>query len=103
MKSDDSIAGAITRSEAENRLANQPNGAFLARLTERLWGYALSVRNPSGSISHFLIDAGEKRRHKKYTLLGSSDPPHKSLRKFLRFFTGLIQINWNRIDSEHAL
>lgn len=72
---------AISRWEAERRLTNQPAGAFLARLTERLWGYAISVRNPSGSVSHFLIDAGEKRSHKKYTLLGSTDPPHKSLRK----------------------
>ena len=73
--------GAITRAEAESRLANQPTGAFLARLTERLWGYALSVRNPAGSVSHFLVDAGQRRRHKKYTLLGSTDPPQKSLRK----------------------
>lgn len=73
---------AISRWEAERRLTNQPAGAFLARLTERLWGYAISVRNPSGNVSHFLIDAGEKRCHKKYTLLGSTDPPHKSLRKF---------------------
>ena len=75
--------GAISRWEAERRLTNQPAGAFLARLTERLWGYAISVRNPSGSVSHFLIDAGEKRSHKKYTLLGSSDPPHKSLREYI--------------------
>lgn len=74
--------GAISRWEAERRLTNQPTGAFLARLTERLWGYAISVRNPSGSVSHFLVDAGEKRSHKKYTLLGSTDSPHKSLRKF---------------------
>ena len=73
--------GAISRWEAERRLTNQPAGAFLARLTERLWGYALSVRSPSGSISHFLVDAGEKRSHKKYTLLGSTDQPHKTLRK----------------------
>ncbi len=77
--------GAISRWEAERRLTNQPAGAFLARLTERLWGYAISVRNPSGSVSHFLIDAGEKRSHKKYTLLGSTDPPHKSLRKYYSY------------------
>jgi hypothetical protein len=76
---------AISRWEAERRLTNQPTGAFLARLTERLWGYAISVRNPSGSVSHFLVDAGEKRSHKKYTLLGSTDPPHKSLRKSIGF------------------
>lgn len=75
--------GAISRWEAERRLTNQPTGAFLARLTERLWGYAISVRSPAGNVSHFLVDAGEKRSHKKYTLLGSSDPPHKSLRKFI--------------------
>ena len=80
--------GAITRQEAERRLmADQPTGAFLARLTERLWGYALSVRNPAGGVSHFLIDAGERTRRtnnsRKYTLLGSADPPHKSLRKFI--------------------
>jgi len=74
-------SGAITRPEAEIRLTNQPTGAFLVRLTERLWGYALSVRNPAGSVSHFLVDAGQRRRHKKYTLLGSTDPPQKSLRK----------------------
>ena len=75
-------AGAISRSEAEARLVNQPTGAFLARLTERLWGYALSVKNATGHVSHFLIDAGEKwHAHTKYTLLGSPDPPQKTLRK----------------------
>lgn len=75
--------GAVSRAEAERRLVDRPVGAFLARLTERLWGYALSVRNPSGGVSHFLVDAGGGRRghHRKYTLLGSPDPPHKSLRK----------------------
>ena len=87
--------GAITRQEAERRLmADQPTGAFLARLTERLWGYALSVRNPAGGVSHFLIDAGERTRRtnssRKYTLLGSTDPPHKSLRKFIFFLHLLI-------------
>ncbi|KZS07638.1 Uncharacterized protein APZ42_028748 [Daphnia magna] len=77
---------AISRWEAERRLTNQPAGAFLARLTERLWGYAISVRNPSGNVSHFLIDAGEKRCHKKYTLLGSNDPPHKSLRELIQYY-----------------
>lgn len=81
---------AISRWEAERRLTNQPAGAFLARLTERLWGYAISVRNPSGNVSHFLIDAGEKRCHKKYTLLGSNDPPHKSLRKI--FFSMILRL-----------
>ena len=74
--------GAISRSEAERRLANQPAGAFLVRLTERLWGYAVSVRAPTGNISHFLVDAGERRSHKRYSLLGSSDPTHKTLRKY---------------------
>ncbi len=74
--------GAISRAEAERRLAERPTGAFLVRLTERLWGYALSVRNPAGGFSHFLIDAGTARNHQKYTLLGSSDPSQKSLRKF---------------------
>jgi SH2 domain-containing protein 4A len=84
--------GAISRWEAERRLTNQPAGAFLARLTERLWGYAISVRNPSGSVSHFLIDAGEKRSHKKYTLLGSTDPPHKSLRKSMIRFENYVSV-----------
>jgi hypothetical protein len=84
--------GAISRWEAERRLTNQPAGAFLARLTERLWGYAISVRNPSGSVSHFLIDAGEKRSHKKYTLLGSTDPPHKSLRKLMIRFENYVSV-----------
>lgn len=77
--------GAVSRTEAERRLTDRPVGAFLARLTERLWGYALSVRNPQGGVSHFLIDAGTARSHRKYTLLGSSDPPHKSLRKCWSF------------------
>lgn len=75
--------GAISRTEAERRLANQPTGAFLVRLTERLWGYAVSVRAQTGNISHFLVDAGERRGHKRYSLLGSNDPTHKTLRKLL--------------------
>ncbi|XP_026318411.1 SH2 domain-containing protein 4B-like [Hyposmocoma kahamanoa] len=48
--------GLITRSEAEQILQSKPEGSFLVRLSERVWGYAVSYRC-AGHCKHYLVEA----------------------------------------------
>ncbi|KAF2893920.1 hypothetical protein ILUMI_12251 [Ignelater luminosus] len=65
--------GLITRLEAESLLSEQPDGTFLVRLSERIWGYALSYRAPD-KCKHYLVNAG-----KHYSFLGKNHVEHKTL------------------------
>ncbi|KAJ2940413.1 hypothetical protein O0L34_g92 [Tuta absoluta] len=65
--------GLITRSEAEQLLSSQPAGSFLVRVSERVWGYAISYRG-EGRCKHFLVEATAG-----YRLLPSSLRTHDSL------------------------
>lgn len=49
-------AGIITRQETEDLLSKSSPGAFLIRVSERIFGYVLSCQSQDG-IKHFLIDA----------------------------------------------
>uniref|UniRef100_W5UCR0 SH2 domain-containing protein 4A n=1 Tax=Ictalurus punctatus TaxID=7998 RepID=W5UCR0_ICTPU len=57
--------GIISRQEAEDLLSKGSPGAFLVRVSERIFGYVLSYQSPDG-IKHFLIDATDSC----YMLLG---------------------------------
>ncbi|XP_034249092.1 SH2 domain-containing protein 4A-like isoform X2 [Thrips palmi] len=83
--------GLISRHEAEARLASRGPGAFLVRLSERVWGYAISYRDrdasspPSTSrrCKHYLVDTTGPGGG--YQFLGANQICHKSLEDLVRY------------------
>ncbi|XP_034834600.1 SH2 domain-containing protein 4B-like [Maniola hyperantus] len=70
--------GLITRSEAEQTLSQQPEGSFLVRLSERVWGYAISYR--AARCKHYLVDASDG-----YRLLGAGQIAHETLADLINY------------------
>ncbi|KAJ7324366.1 hypothetical protein JRQ81_017386 [Phrynocephalus forsythii] len=75
--------GIITRQEAEELLMNKSEGAFLVRVSEKIWGYALSYRHQSG-FKHFLVDASGDY----YSFLGVDPNRHATLTDLIDFHKG---------------
>ncbi|EFA09056.1 SH2 domain-containing protein 4A isoform X2 [Tribolium castaneum] len=71
--------GLITRSEAEKLLLDRPYGSFLVRLSERIWGYAISYRAKE-KCKHYLVSAGLK-----YQFLGNNQIEHETLRDLIEY------------------
>ncbi|XP_060097027.1 SH2 domain-containing protein 4B [Heteronotia binoei] len=72
--------GIISRQEAEELLMNKCEGAFLVRVSEKIWGYALSYRHQSG-FKHFLVDASGDF----YSFLGVDPNRHATLTDLIDF------------------
>lgn len=72
--------GLISRAEAECLLQNQPIGAFLVRLSEKLWGYAISYKTKD-KCKHYLVSAANN-----YSFLGSNQVEHKSLGDLINYY-----------------
>ncbi|XP_071442589.1 SH2 domain-containing protein 4B-like [Hetaerina americana] len=66
--------GLITRAEAEMLMNDKPSGAFLVRVSEKIWGYAITYRE-NGKCKHYLVDASNEY----YKFLGGNHLHHKSL------------------------
>ena len=77
--------GPISRTDAEGRLAGKPRGAYLIRLSTRIWGYTLSFVD-SDRAKHFLIDAGEGGG---YSVFGAQARTHDSLNTLVQFHTSI--------------
>jgi hypothetical protein len=67
--------GIISRGDAENLLADKPTGAFLVRISERIWGYTISYVIGDGKSKHFLVETIPEG----YQFLGTNQIVHKSL------------------------
>lgn len=70
--------GLITRPEAEQILTNKSEGSFLVRISERVWGYAISYR--ADRCKHYLVDASDG-----YRLLGAGQIRHESLADLINY------------------
>jgi len=66
--------GLISRTDAEALLNSAEPSTFLVRLSERIWGYAISFR-AQDRCKHFLIDASGP----SYQFFGSGHLSHNSL------------------------
>lgn len=65
----------MSRIETEKLLADKPAGSFLVRISERIWGYAISYVIGDGNMKHFLVESIPDG----YQFLGTNQIVHKSL------------------------
>lgn len=72
--------GIISREDAEDLLEHMTEGAFLVRVSEKIWGYTLSYRLQKG-FKHFLVDASGDF----YSFLGVDPNRHATLTDLIDF------------------
>lgn len=72
--------GLITRQEAEILLINEPVGSFLVRLSERIWGYAITYKDHD-CCKHYLVDASNGH----YQFLGTNQISHNTLSELVSY------------------
>ncbi|KAM6164970.1 SH2 domain-containing protein 4B isoform 2-T2 [Rhynchocyon petersi] len=72
--------GIITREDAEDLLESMTEGAFLVRVSDKIWGYTLSYRLQQG-FKHFLVDASGDF----YSFLGVDPNRHATLTDLIDF------------------
>ncbi|KAL6056125.1 hypothetical protein STEG23_003063, partial [Scotinomys teguina] len=70
----------ISRENAEDLLESMTEGAFLVRVSEKIWGYTLSYRLQRG-FKHFLVDASGDF----YSFLGVDPNRHATLTDLIDF------------------
>ncbi|XP_014678995.1 PREDICTED: SH2 domain-containing protein 4B-like [Priapulus caudatus] len=72
--------GIISRQEAEALLEEEGEGAFVVRVSERIWGYAISY-SAAERCKHFLIDCSDA----SYQFFGTNQLAHASLTAMVDF------------------
>ena len=82
------FAGIISRADAEKLLSEKGTGAYLVRVSERVWGYTISYREKT-RCKHFLIDTTDLG----YQFFGANQVVHKSLAELVNFHkVGLMTV-----------
>lgn len=66
--------GLLSRPAAEALLASRSPGSFLVRISEKIWGYAISYKDED-RCKHYLVDASSGH----YQFLGANQIAHRSL------------------------
>lgn len=64
----------ISREEAELLLSEAPQHSFLIRVSEKIWGYAISYKS-EGKCKHYLVDTTRYG----YQFFGTNQLEHSSL------------------------
>ncbi|XP_006903252.1 PREDICTED: SH2 domain-containing protein 4B-like [Elephantulus edwardii] len=72
--------GIISREDSEDLLESMTEGAFLVRVSDKIWGYTLSYRLQKG-FKHFLVDASGDF----YSFLGLDPNRHATLTDLIDF------------------
>lgn len=85
--------GLITRQEAEILLNKEPVGSFLVRISERIWGYAITYKD-FDCCKHYLVDASNGH----YQFLGTNQMSHKTLSEL---FKNILKNNINYINDNN--
>lgn len=75
--------GILSKREAEEKLSSRAVGTFLVRVCDNRFGYALSVKQRSGSCAHHMISLLEATG--KYVVVGEAKV-HPSLASLLQFY-----------------
>lgn len=66
--------GLVSRNDAEQMLLTELSGTFLVRLSEKIWGYAISYKD-NDRCKHYLVDASGGM----YKFLGPNQLSHNNL------------------------
>jgi SH2 domain-containing protein 4A len=81
--------GLITRQDAEALLRNEQVGSFLVRVSEKIWGYAISLKEED-RCKHYLVDATNGH----YQFPGANQMEHKTLGTISEFYFFQCLILW---------
>lgn len=73
--------GLMSRIDAEQLLESEPMGTFLVRLSEKIWGYAISYKDID-RCKHYLVNAATGQ----YKFLGANQVSHDNLSKYFLVF-----------------
>lgn len=74
--------GLMSRADAEQLLIEEPAGTFLVRLSDKIWGYAISFKDID-RCKHYLVDASVPG---SYQFLGANQLNHESLSECVLFY-----------------
>ena len=74
------LLGVISREDAEVLLDQKPVHSFLVRLSEKIWGYAISYK-AEDRCKHYLVDINENG----YQFFGTNQLEHSTLSQLIMY------------------